>query len=642
METPLKLKILNKTIQRSRFMVRKYKSWKVGAAVLAGLALGACASPGVVADIPDADAPAYVVQAAPEDFPSDTVPSEPTPASILPSLDSLAVNGIDLSVEGDVFTFPVEVSPGDRLEIEADVNDDVDGTIRALTTVRPYKGDTGEVKFSLTIPSDLSSVDIPLILEGEDGESVEYTLRIDPGSEWAPTIVIENPTGLTGDVSLEVRLVDLNGTDTAQIIGIEQEFNFQDTGNKEIEEYISNNSLAPIEIEQTESGLYVVTFSTEWPGRFPLNFTAVDDDGNETVSRVPIEVYWAEQPFSMRGIGTGWQVPGDANYYNEYFETLKENNINLVQILIAGYMPTLTSSEISDCDYQWTPESPCTGGSPSAVADMIRTANEHNIEVMLVPQLVVGNWEPKWRMAPNWNSWFSLKEGDQSYATWILKWAEFSEKNGVDHFSVGSELVRTHTQGEHWRRLVSAVKETYSGEISYGDNYPIFFNNGGGVPFPACEDLDLYGIQFYYPGTGGRVGTRSNIDPTLGEMYENLSLQVEKLFLPEYERHCKGIPVFISEMSILPFDGSNANPEEFLGTFEERDFQEQAEWIDAVLRVAKDYGFVGVVPWQLQPQRNPWVQHENLPGDLRNLPALDTLRIHYSSPNSQSTSQSTE
>jgi len=605
----------------------KYKSWKIGAAVLAGLALGACASPGVVADISDADAPAYVVQAAPEDLPSDTVPSEPTPASIFPSLDSLVVNGVDLSGEGDVFTFPVEVNPGDRLEIAAKVNDDVDGTIRALTTVRPYKESLGTVKFSLTIPSDLSSVDIPLIIEGKDGESVEYTLRIEPSSAWAPSIVIENPTGLTGEVSLEARVFDLNGTETAELIGVEQEFNFQDTGNKEIDEYISNNSLAPIEIEQTESGLYVVTFSTEWPGRFPLHFTAVDENGNETVSRVPVVVKPLQKVVDIEGmaISAYW----DANFdYRPVLDKLVENNVQAIQLNPIWYMPTKTSTEIRPWAEKWQDGNGGVTISDENIHKLIREANSKGLDIFLKPMIEFDNWIG-WRgdLNPtNWDDWFN------SYTKFITHYAKIAEEENVPLFSVGAELRNANRYTAQWKEVIEQVREVYSGEITYSDSETL----SGQSFVQFWDDLDYIGAVVYYPSNGTFWGSSSILkDPTVEEITESVANNFDRIVTPLAERY--SMEVIVTETGVPNQDGSSVQPWVFTPTEGAGlDHQEQTNFYEAVFRVLSKRDFVkGIFWWETVLNKSHSPGESLATYDPWGRPAEDVIKIWYDEPDTK-------
>jgi hypothetical protein len=444
-----------------------------------------------------------------------------------------------------------------------------------------------------------------------------------------PVIVVNNATGLTGTVSLDVQVTDPNGDDTVEGITVEQEFNSQATGNKQISEYISNESLGEFTIQKVSPYQYTVSFQAEYPGRFPLHITATDKDGNTTEERIPVEIYWAEQPFEIRGLGTGWIVPGDPQYLDTYFDNLLNDNVNFVQILIRGFMPTLTSSDIQHCDYEESPATPCEGGPIVEITRLIEKAHERGLLVMLAPQLMIENGRGSWEMDPNWSEWFSLEEDAPSYSNWILSLARYAQENNVEFLSLGNELIKTHTQRASWVSLLDAVREVYTGKITYDDNYWVFFYGGNEGPFPACEALDYYGLNFYYRGSGGVVGEPAQTDTSFEEMKVNLSQQVSERFLPVLDK-CGSIPIFISEMGLGNFDGANQHPESSPEIPFIIDNQEQADYLTAVLEIMSEYSwFKGAVVWSYQPNPDPWTGVEGLPGDMRGLPFEDALRIFY-------------
>jgi hypothetical protein len=547
----------------------------------------------------------------------------------------LVINEIDVFPEDMIFEIPGEISPTDILDIMIVVQDDENGAIEVLgisETYNPSPNHQANLLVSLTIPADLPSNNIPLRLSAGE-HSIDYQLTFVPNSEWSPAIVLENLTGTTGEVSLTVQVFDLNGNDTIEEFSIEQELNFQETGDKQISEFISNHSLAPIEIRQVAPGLYEVGFYANWPGRFPLLITARDADGNERQERVPVEIYWAEQPFEIRGIGTGWILPGDPNFYDAYFQLLAEANVNLLQILVAGHMETINSNEVHDCEYTWSPDSACTGVSFETAGRLIQEAHSRGIAVMLAPQVVPGSYEPTWKIRPaSWDAWFSLQPADPSYSNWILRWAEFAEQNGVEVFSVGNELTSSHRYQEHWENLIAAVREAYSGMITYADNYWVFWLNSEYPPFPACSLLDLQGVNFYFRGSGDLYAGPALIDPTPDQIYTNLENQVDRMLLQFREPSCGGIPIIITEMGMFPIDGANTRPESSDFDHPIQDNQEQVDFFTMVWSLAADHNFHGIVVWQLQPQREAWSGIEGVPGDLKGLPVMEALRIYFETP----------
>lgn len=559
----------------------------------------------------------------------------PTPAPIATSLTSITIDRTEILPKNAIFQIPGEWNPGDTLDLTLVLQDDNSGEIEVQGSTKKYtpsSNNQARIALSLDLPADLTSNEIPILLHSEE-DLDEYTLVFTPGSDWSPWALIEEPFGHTGEVSLQVRIIDLNGSESVELVGVEQEFNFQDSGEKDVAEFISNQDLKPFTIHEVEEGMYTVVFTAKWPGRFPLHFILSDTLGNTIDQRLPIEVYWSVQPFEMRGIGTGWIVPGDPAYYDTFFERLEHVNVNLLQILVAGHMESIRSNEVRDCEHTWTPDSICTGVSNTSAGRLIQEAHKRGIAVMLAPQVVPGEFDPTWQIRPtSWEAWFSLQPTDASYSNWILDWAEFAEENGVEIFSVGNELTPSHRFKEHWENLVSAVREVYSGTLTYADNYWVFWHNSEYEPFPACSALDLQGVNFYFRGSGDLYAGPARSDPTPDQIYENLANQVDRMLLPFRESSCSGIPILITEMGMGPIDGANTRPESSDFGHPIRDHQEQVDFFTMVWALATEEQFSGVVVWQLQPQPQPWSGIPGIPGDLRGLPAMDAMRIFFETP----------
>ncbi|MFC5434910.1 1,4-beta-xylanase [Microbacterium suwonense] len=105
----------------------------------------------------------------------------------------------------------------------------------------------------------------------------------------------------------------------------------------------------------------------------------------------------------------------------------------------------------------------------------IREAHALGMKVCLKPVVNVhdGTWRAHigffdWDVPrePSWSDWFA------SYSAFILDAARVAEAEGCAMLCVGCEMVRADGQEAHWRRLISAVREVYSGLITYNcDKY---------------------------------------------------------------------------------------------------------------------------------------------------------------------------
>jgi hypothetical protein len=56
----------------------------------------------------------------------------------------------------------------------------------------------------------------------------------------------------------------------------------------------------------------------------------------------------------------------------------------------------------------------------------------------------------------------------QSYSSFIVRYAKLASSLHVDVFSVGLELVDTTPQTQLWRSLIASVRQEFSGPIVYG------------------------------------------------------------------------------------------------------------------------------------------------------------------------------
>ena len=132
------------------------------------------------------------------------------------------------------------------------------------------------------------------------------------------------------------------------------------------------------------------------------------------------------------------------------------------------------------------------GGENSEVmrTDITR-CREQGMTVMIKPHLwITGAWRGEIIPDPalgGWEAWFV------SYTEFILEWARFAETSAADWFVVGVELKTSSTQTELWRALIAAVREVYSGRITYAANW----DEVGQIDF--WSDLDAVGVQMFAP-----------------------------------------------------------------------------------------------------------------------------------------------
>ena len=87
-------------------------------------------------------------------------------------------------------------------------------------------------------------------------------------------------------------------------------------------------------------------------------------------------------------------------------------------------------------------------------------------------------------------SWRRFFDG---YREFIVDQAAFAERAGAELFAVGVETEATTFNEAEWRRIVAAVRQVYSGRITYAANWDTL----GKVGF--WDAVDVIGVHAYYP-----------------------------------------------------------------------------------------------------------------------------------------------
>lgn len=98
-----------------------------------------------------------------------------------------------------------------------------------------------------------------------------------------------------------------------------------------------------------------------------------------------------------------------------------------------------------------------------------RLSHAAGMRVLLFPIIYV--WElgeGEWRGTldpPSWGAWF------ERYSRVILHYAALAREEGIEYFSVGSELCSSESREAEWRRLIARVREVYPGAVTYATNW---------------------------------------------------------------------------------------------------------------------------------------------------------------------------
>lgn len=166
-------------------------------------------------------------------------------------------------------------------------------------------------------------------------------------------------------------------------------------------------------------------------------------------------------------------------------EPIKDLGANWVAVIPYGFSTKGDPKVYYNSPRQWW------GERPDGAKEMIEMAHNQNLRVMLKPQIWMPNtWVGEFTFSEeqDWLIW------ENSYREYILTFAQIAQEQNVELFCVGTEYrLASKLREEFWRDLISAVREIYSGKLTYAANWDEYDS----VPF--WDDLDYIGIDAYFP-----------------------------------------------------------------------------------------------------------------------------------------------
>src|SRR2546421_4671201 len=135
------------------------------------------------------------------------------------------------------------------------------------------------------------------------------------------------------------------------------------------------------------------------------------------------------------------------------------------------------------------------------------------------------------------NAWFS------SYTATIGHYASLAQANHVEMFDIGTELGSLQPDTAHWRGVIAAVRQLYSGELTYSANWT--------APSPAFGSaLDFLGVDAFFPLDA----------PSGASQAQLLRAWQAKLSLIEQAAKAAGKPVVVTEIGTTSENDSFQHP----------------------------------------------------------------------------------
>lgn len=201
--------------------------------------------------------------------------------------------------------------------------------------------------------------------------------------------------------------------------------------------------------------------------------------------------------------GMAVQLHGGADVYDRYrrlIPEIVELGADTVLFVVHGWQEHGGSLDLH-IDARKT-------AGPEALGKLCDEARAGGLDVILMPIVLLEhprNKEWRGRIVPeghNWDEWF------RRYTRFIVHFARLAEKHNVAMLMVGSELIKTETYTDRWRRVIEEVRQNYRGALGYSANWDHYQPTKIGF----WPQLDYVGMTSYYELADGPNPAAEELD----------------------------------------------------------------------------------------------------------------------------------
>ena len=263
-------------------------------------------------------------------------------------------------------------------------------------------------------------------------------------------------------------------------------------------------------------------------------------------------------------------------------DALYDLGVNWVCLALVVEQDTCMSTQMH-FDFSKTP-------SDRDLMAAIKHAHDRGVSVCLKPMVNVKDHIWRARISfpdgedgkdPYWDAWF------KNYTDYMVYYAELAQETGCEMLCLGCEMCGTEHKESHWRALIDAVKQVYTGKLMYNTNH--------GNEFVAqwYDAVDYIGTSAYYSVGMTYPSREPNSDRQ--QMVENWKYVRGKM----QEVHEKwGKPILFAEIGCRSAKTCASMPWDFKHTDLPHDEQEQADFFSSCLEVfSKEEWFAGAFWW---------------------------------------------
>ena len=189
----------------------------------------------------------------------------------------------------------------------------------------------------------------------------------------------------------------------------------------------------------------------------------------------------SDRPY--RAVGMQLQRVDWIDRYKQSIDEIADVGADAVKIVVDARQEDGSSNRIY-LDHRTSP-------TVAQLQDVFAHAKGRGLRVIFMPIVLLDDpkSDSEWRgtLSPeSWDEWFD------SYRNLLTHFAWVAEGGGVDVFVVGSELISSQKHEDQWRRTIAAVRESFTGELTYSSNWDRY------TAVPFWDALDLIGMNSYW------------------------------------------------------------------------------------------------------------------------------------------------
>ncbi len=251
------------------------------------------------------------------------------------------------------------------------------------------------------------------------------------------------------------------------------------------------------------------------------------------------------------------------------------------------------------------------GERPEGIAQSIALARQHQLKIMLKPQI--------WAMGTftghlTFNSEAGWRSFENSYAHYLLTFARMADSLEVEMLCMGTELCSfVRQRPAFWAALIKQVRQQYSGQLTYAANWDTY------QQFPHWQKLDYIGIDAYFPLSGEKTPDVASLKKAWQPHLRQISALQE----------VTGRPVLFTEFGYRNTDFATAKPwnsEKGLPL----NMQAQVNAYHAIFDIFwPEEWFAGGFLWKWFSQEHRQLPLDNTSFSPQNKPAQQTLSRFY-------------